>query len=92
MAAFLSLCHSRREVLVRVMGLPPDGPDTGHLPVSEMAFSPEYLEATDRDDRRQEISPTAGERSVLTQFPLPSVKNSNFFSCRLTQQQPSKEW
>jgi hypothetical protein len=45
-----------------------------------MAVSPEYLDAVDCDDRRQETSPTAGERSVLTQFPLASVKNSNFFS------------
>jgi hypothetical protein len=57
-----------------------------------MAFSPEYLEATNRDDGRQETSPTAGEGSALTQFPLPTVKKSNFFSCRGTLQQLSKEW
>jgi hypothetical protein len=36
--------------------------------------------------------PIAGEQSILTRLPLPPVENSNFFSCRLTLQQPSKDW
>jgi hypothetical protein len=51
-----------------------------------MAFSPHYLETTgldDRDgwDRRQAVDPDAAP-----------VESSNFFSCRLTLQQPSKDW
>jgi hypothetical protein len=50
------------------------------------------LEATDRDNRRRGTSPTAGERSALMQFPLPPVKNSDFFSFGLTLKQQSKGW
>jgi hypothetical protein len=48
------------------------------------------LEAPDRDNRRKATSPNAGERSILTQFPLFPVKSNNFFSCRLMPQQMIK--
>ena len=55
-------------------------------------ISQEYLEVTGRNDRRKETSPPADARSGLTQFPLPHVKTSNFFSCSLALPPQSNGW